>query len=42
VKTATERFLLLHHLMQPFVVTATLAAAAFERTAATDKASAGK
>lgn len=42
VKTATEGYLLLHHLMQPFVVAATLAAAAFERTAAADIASAGK
>ena len=42
VKTATEGFLLLHHLMQPFVVAATLAAAAFERIAAADIAFAGK
>ena len=42
VKIAAEGYLLLHHLMQPFVVAATLAAAAFERTVATDIASAGK
>lgn len=41
-RTATEGYLLLHHLRQPFVVAATLAAAAFERIAAIDIASAGK
>lgn len=42
VRIATEVFLLLHRLIQPFVVAATLAAAAFERIAAADIASAGK
>ena len=42
VRTAAEGYQLLHHLRQPFVVAATLAATAFEHTTAVDIASAGK
>ena len=42
VRIAAAGYPLLHHPRQPIAVAATLAAAAFERTAAVDRASAGK
>lgn len=42
VRIAAGGYPLLHHPRQPIVVAATLAATAFERTTAVDRASAGK